>query len=224
MVEKPAETGDKSSGRMKDEAQKKAGFKKFGQWNAQGRAYKKPAILQPKFEGKCADLKGHIYDCTDSRQADIFTKTTKEIAEYVGTSYKYGSDTRLAVYSLKATVLEKPDPPEDADDEGDKRIWEKEIDEYVREKKCLKENLKTLYSLVWGQCSDVIRTRIEALDNHEEMSLKGDSIGLLQAIKGIVYNFQSEKYRPMAIHEAMRRFYMIYQDKYMTCGAYLEKF
>ena len=30
----------------------------------------------PKFEGKCVDLKGHIYDCSDVRQSDQFTKTT----------------------------------------------------------------------------------------------------------------------------------------------------
>ena len=39
---------------------------------------------QPKFEGKCEHLKGHIYDCSDARQSNLFVKTTKEIAEYVG--------------------------------------------------------------------------------------------------------------------------------------------
>jgi hypothetical protein len=42
---------------------------------------------QPKFEGKCTDLKGHIYDYSNARQADLYAKTTKEIAEYVGKEY-----------------------------------------------------------------------------------------------------------------------------------------
>ena len=33
---------------------------------------------QPKFEGTCDELKGHIIDCSDVKQADIFTKTCKE--------------------------------------------------------------------------------------------------------------------------------------------------
>jgi hypothetical protein len=37
-------------------------------------------------------------------------------------------DRRLTVYSLKATVLEKPGEPEDENSPADKRIWEKEID------------------------------------------------------------------------------------------------
>jgi hypothetical protein len=52
-------------------------------------------IRQPKFEGKCEDLKGHIYDCSDARQSDIFVKTTKEIAEYVGRTFKKGSDRQV---------------------------------------------------------------------------------------------------------------------------------
>jgi hypothetical protein len=56
------------------------------------------------------------------------------------------------------------------------------------------------------------------------MSSQGDSIELLKAIKALVYNFQSQKYCPLAIHEGMRQFYLIYQEKYASCQIYLEKF
>eukprot|EP00978_Attheya_sp_CCMP212_P037970 scaffold183709_cov83-Attheya_sp.AAC.1 len=52
---------------------------------------------QPKFEGRCEEIKSHIYDCSDVRQSDIFVKTTKEVAGHVGRSYKYGADAGLAV-------------------------------------------------------------------------------------------------------------------------------
>jgi hypothetical protein len=32
---------------------------------------------EPKFESKCEDLEGHIYDCSDARQSDMFMKTKK---------------------------------------------------------------------------------------------------------------------------------------------------
>jgi hypothetical protein len=69
-----------------------------------------------------------------------------------------------------------------------------------------------------------MRARIEALDEYDSMSNKGNSIALLKAIKALVYNFQSQKYRPLAIHDGMKRFYMIHQEKTSTCQAYLEKF
>ena len=58
-------------------------------------ALNKPvAVKQPKFEGKCEELKGHIYDCSDARQADVFVKTTREVGEFMGRTFKYGNDTK----------------------------------------------------------------------------------------------------------------------------------
>jgi hypothetical protein len=67
-----------------------AHLKKHGRYQGQQGGQKH---TYPKFEGKTEDLKGHIYDCADARQSDQFTKTTKEIAEYLGrTAYKHGGD------------------------------------------------------------------------------------------------------------------------------------
>jgi hypothetical protein len=46
------------------------------------RAFKKPPVTrQAKFKGKCEELSGHIYDCSNStRQADVIMRITKEIA------------------------------------------------------------------------------------------------------------------------------------------------
>ena len=121
------------------------------------RNFKKPIIRQPKFEGRCEELKGHIYDCSDARQADMFVKTTKEIAEYVGRTYKYGSDARLAIDNMKRPKIQEPDDPKKDATATQKKIWEKRIDEYVKREGQLEENLKTVYSLVWGQCTDALK-------------------------------------------------------------------
>jgi hypothetical protein len=218
---KPDESGKPAAKAGEESTRKGSGYRP---WNGGRRAFKKPIIQQTKFEGKCVELKGYIYDCSDSKQADIFTKTTREVAEYVGRTYKYGSDVRLAVEKLQRQTITLPsDPPETAS-RTETKVWELEVTEYVRRKSYLDENLKTLYSLVWGQCTDIIRARIEALDEHDNMSNDGDSIALLKAIKALVYNFESQKYRPLAIHDGMRRFYLIHQDKHTTCQSYLEKF
>ena len=68
---------------------------------------------QGRFNGRCEELNGNIYDCTDIRQADQYTKTTKEIAEYIGRNYKYGMDTRLAIENLQYVAAKMPEDPED---------------------------------------------------------------------------------------------------------------
>lgn len=185
---------------------------------------KYPVIKQAKFEGECDDLKGHIYDCSDARQSDIYVKTNKAIAGHVGRTYKYSGDIRSVVDNLTLPTFTEPtDPPADATRTG-VRIWEKQVDEYVRRDTELRENIKTLYSLVWGQCTDIMRQKLEALDTFETISTTSNGLDLLKAIKTIVFQFQSQKYLPHALHEAKRRFYMCYQGKFTTTAIYLEQF
>ena len=184
----------------------------------------RPILRQPKFEGKCEELKGHIYDCSDTRQSDTFIKTTKEIAEYVGRTFKKGSDARLAIENLVLPTLTVPTAPDDETDRTLVKIWEKEIDEYVKRKICLADNMQTVYSLVWGQCTDIMRQKIEALPIYSTLTTKGDGLALLKAIKNLVYNFQSQKYLSQALHESTRRFYFCAQGRHTTTSEYMEKF
>ena len=181
------------------------------------------AHRQTKFEGKCADLKGHVYDCSTSKQADQFNKTTKEIAEYVGRTYTYGGDARLAIENLEIVEPPEPEDPPEGATATKRRIWEKRVDEYVKRTTYMTENIKSIFSLVWGQCTDIMRQKVEALSNFADMSSKGDGIELLKAIKNITHNFQSQKYLPHAIHEAKRRIYMFNQGK-MSTVEYYEQF
>ena len=100
--------------------------------------------IPTKFEGKCDDLKGNIYDCSDARQSDLFAKTTKEIASYLGRTYKYGGDICLVVKNLEMVALDMPkDPPKGAT-RTENRIWEKEVHEHVKWTAYLKKNICTL--------------------------------------------------------------------------------
>ena len=120
-------------------------------------------------------------------------------------------------------TTEPDDPPANAT-RTQVRIWEKQVDEYVKRDNYLKENIKTLYSLVWGQCTDIMRQRIEALDTFVGMAAEGDGLALIKAIKNVVFNFQSQKYLPHSLHESKRRFYLSQQGKHSTTQAYLEQF
>jgi hypothetical protein len=179
---------------------------------------------QPKFEGKCEELKGHIYDCSDTRQSDIFMKTTKEIAEYAGRTFKKGDNVRLAIKNLSLPTLVLPADPDDDTNKTMNRIWEKEVDEYVKRKTYLEDNMKTVHSLVWGQCTDVMRQKLESLDTFDTITANGDGLALLKAIKDPLYNFQSQKYLPRALHESKRQFYLCAQRKFSTTPTYLEQF
>ncbi len=130
----------------------------------------------------------------------------------------------MAVETLTLPTLTSPtDPPENAN-RTETRIWEKTVDEYVKQRSYLAENMKTLYSLVWGQCTDSMRQKLEAHKTFAGVSTTGDGLGLLKLVKGIAFRFQSQKYLPHALHEALKRYYNCSQGKFASAQAYLEHF
>jgi hypothetical protein len=74
-------------------------------------------------------------------------------------------------------LVEPTDPPPNAM-HTQVRIWEKQVDEHMKRETMLEENLKTVYSLINGQCSDVLWAKLESRPNHATIEGAADSIGL----------------------------------------------
>ena len=152
-------------------------------------------------------------------------KTTKEIADYVGREFKnHPGDIRLVVLHLQGLQFTLPTDPAPNATETERMIWRETIKSFCVRRNVLSENIRRLYSLVWGQCSDVMRQKIEALDEYAVFSVILDGVELLQAIKNFCFNFQSQKYVPHSLHKTKRQFYLCSQGKDATTQSYFEKF
>jgi hypothetical protein len=77
---------------------------------------------------------------------------------------------------------------------------------------------------VWGQCTDALQAKVESSRGFDAIHEASDGIEVLEVIKTIAFNFQGQKYLPHPIHEAKRRFFLLYQSKTMTVQEYLEQF
>ena len=176
-----------------------------------------------KFIGRTADLKDHVYDFGTAKQEESFTKTTKEIAEYVGRSFPMGGEMKAAIESLRVPTIQPPvDPPAGAT-KTETRIWEERIKLHVKKELTLEENVKKLYSLVWGQCSDALRAKLEGMNTHLTIKSQSDGIGLIQEIKTVCFQFQKQKHDAVAMHLSKRKFYSLAQGSLDTVE-YYEKF
>jgi hypothetical protein len=169
------------------------------------------APSETKFTGRCDELKGEIYDCSEYSQVDGYTKTTKEIAEYVGRTYS--ADARTSVETLTLPTFEYPNDPAAGATDTEKRKWQKWVDSMVVKEDRFEEDLKKVYSLVWGQCTDYLRAKLESKDDYAAMKAEYDTIELLKNIKDCVFKFTDQKYATHSLHEAMRKFYLGRQDK-----------
>jgi hypothetical protein len=167
---------------------------KQGQWprrdsgnrnNKNSSSFKKPTphhII--KFEGRCAELKGELYDCSDVRQVDGYTKMTKEITKYVG--QVYSGDAWTAVKSLALLVFTYPSDQATGATETERRKWQKRVDSTVVKDDWFEEDMKKVYSLIWGQCTESLRAKLEAVGGYLLMKTHYDTIDLLKSIKDCV--------------------------------------
>ena len=92
------------------------------------RGYRSSAPLrQFKFEGRCEELKGHIFDFSGYDQSYVFIKTQEQIAIYVGRTYTNGGAVMKAVETLDIPKVRMPPAPEgygtDQVDASDKYVW-----------------------------------------------------------------------------------------------------
>ena len=213
--------GDSDNNKFRD--QKKKAFVKKQYHGAFG------GTTTTKFEGRIEVLKAAVYDFIGLRQPELYIRTTREIADYVGRTLKYyGSDAKTAIENLELPVIPRPGTKPilgvDDADELDLKIWEKEIDEYMAQRKWLKQNMKTAYIIVWGQCSDAMRARAEATTDFKKTSKEQDTIELLKVIKQIMFCNDTVKFSPHALRNAHRRFNTFEQSRTATPNEYLDSF
>ena len=137
-VKVKAEGGDGKSKDKEGIDNKKKGFNFKGVYRAG----------PTKFEGKCEGLKGSIYDCSDTKQADIYVKSTKDLSNYVGQTLKFGGDISIAVQTLQKPKFALPaNLAADALD-AEKELWKDAIKQVGKRLNYLDENIKTVYAIV----------------------------------------------------------------------------
>ena len=104
------------------------------------------------------------------------------------------------------------------------RIWQREVDDCVKQQSTLERNLENLYSLIWLQCEPAMQDKIKAINGCKTMKEECNSIALLKAIHEITFGFESQKYRPLQIYKLNVKFTLLRHTRNMTNSQYLEKF
>lgn len=102
---------------------------------SQGRGSRNCSRNNSKFKGKCEDLEGFIYDIGAPNSAqDLFTTTTREIAEYVAREYQNASKFGTGLPNLQLPTLLPPARPADGNQAAIKE-YQLDLKEY-KEKVC----------------------------------------------------------------------------------------
>ena len=117
------------------------------------------APKQSSFKGTITEMNGHTFECHgESIKATQFHRTMEELQSYCTRIFKYGDDICYLVRHLEEFKMEdeKPADPGTNPDRTTLRIWEKEVDKFVKRRSFYKQNKSALYMVIWSQCSDAM--------------------------------------------------------------------
>ena len=95
---------------------------------------------------------------------------------------------------------------------------------YVSRKERYMENKDELYSVIWGQCSDTIQSKLQSKSTFSDIDKSRDYILLLKEIKGIMYNFESQQYPIMSMDQASVKYFTTKQGQFETLAEYYKRF
>ena len=134
-------------------------------------------------------MNGHTFECYDeSGDRTQFSKTVDALKEYAANNLKRPEDLRpMFEDDMKEPHIEAPDDIFDDATTKEVFLWQASMKTYNLRSDELKSNLNSLYSVIWGQSSENMKTKLRSLDGYTAQTQKDNCVWLLGQIKGI-YN------------------------------------
>lgn len=183
-----------------------------------------------KFEGACADLKGHVFTAGSNRadQLRIYTNTMDKIKIYVGTNYLplvlETIETMTDVNYVEPQVADIAADPNNMT-KGEEIKYGKLLDRHLANAEKLDTQKKQTFSLIYGQCDEEIITSLEEHPDWKTIHQTKDLIGLLEGLERVSFRYGKISQEPVySLFLAKRDFYRLKQQKHENVQEYYDRF
>ena len=182
-----------------------------------GNQSKKNNRFGSSFKGATEGMNGHVFQTyAEQSKRGQFQRTLEELQVYCSTTYKQEADLLEPLFNkLENPKLDKPTKPVFSEDDDVKTveedIYKEEIKAYVRGKINLEATLRSLFNVVWGQCSITLKSKLESKEKFKKIKEDKDIAELLKQIKGVVHQFESHTSIYEALDEAKKNYYLYFQ-------------
>ena len=183
-----------------------------------------------KFQGACTELKRHVFDCSNYKQADKFSTMLKKLTEHVGVTYKNGGNVCSSIAVETKHTITAPTAPTVVDatnpsaaKSAQLHIFDKKLDALVKHEEILDLNIQSLYLLVLGQCTNLLQTKLKQQATWETIKQDQDGIALLGLIKTVIHHFKDQKFLLLALYNMKLNLYNFWQQN-LSNDDYLHKF
>ena len=142
-------------------------------------------------------MDGHVFQTyTETDKRVQFTKTVEMLGLYINNQLTSAEDMAPLYKELKAPEIrfEWEEDDDDIPDEFKEEYNKMKVKGYLDRKKELKGNLRKVYAVIWGQCSEAMKANLKAATGYEEHNLACDCVWLLKTIQSIMYRFDDTSF------------------------------
>ncbi len=113
------------------------------------------------FVGRCDGLKTYIFDYGSPSHPELYRKSKEALLDYIRVEYEEGNAVAKSILVGTPSYPPKPTDPPAGASRTDEEIWKREVARYVNGKANVDKGLKQAYTLMWGQCTEKLRDKLE---------------------------------------------------------------
>ena len=186
------------------------------------------------FKGETNELSGNVFKTfLESKNTTQYENTLKALQVYVASNFRNGGDIVWMLKHEDEFIIEQPTAPavnQRSTRQNDKSyqveidIYKENVKMYVMRKNRYQENKEKLYSVIRGQCSDAMQSKLQSKSRFAEMDEERDCLKLLNEIKAVMFNFETQQYPDMSMHLACQKYFNFKQMKYKSVTDYYKRF
>ena len=180
-----------------------------------------------KFKGTTSEMHGNVFqNHNECKKKNQFKLTCEALGQYINQTLDCPGDMLSVYTTLQEPILTAPVAlsSQDAADELKKTLWIESVKTYHKRSTILKDNVRHVWSVIWGQCSPSLRAKVKQLEEYESRALKCDCAWLLREIKNIMFRFEEKKNMYLMVCESRASLHYERQDKHETNSDYFDKF
>ena len=179
-----------------------------------------------RFEGMEPTLKGKVFDFSEEPKARQYSDNVEAVMRYVGTNYKqYTADL---VRSIEMLQLDMPAPvadPAEGATAAEVERWKMAYKKNIEQVEVYQNFLAGLFNLLLGQCTEIMKDKLRARLEYEEINQTQNGIRLLALIKQLTFTYDdNRRYEVEARDEFKANYYGLKKDRHQTVADFYQVF
>jgi Zinc knuckle len=176
--------------------------------------------------GAQEELGSFVYKFNTRDQADMYLRTTQKIAQFVGV--QYGREMKMLVkrgFEPAFTEPSEEDPITGQKWKGTAmERYKSELAEYQRSMRVYKKNKGMVFSIILGQCTEVVKSKLDLDAEFDELENTDDVVGFLKKLRTMTFSSEGIQHPYWSLQEVMRRLTGINQGPDEAVTNYHQRF